>query len=241
MTVIQAWERLAALLSEPDVLRAARRDPRTRSDVNRCWREIEAHSDLRAATFYEPLFDMLEEEGDVAFDASILLWELGHLDSAFETLQKQFLFYNLPSAMRTASLAAAAAGLPVERNPFLERNMAVHGLLGHLRYRSPSREPANRADLEKEYAALVTVTDPHAGASDFRQPFVGHLPGYLATSEAAGADPPDEKVYLKLLMQRWRALLDSPASARATVLDLIDELLLHSAYVFARIVDEAER
>lgn len=67
---------------------------------------------------------------------------------------------------------------------------------------------------------MVTVTDPQAAAADFRQPFVGHLPGYLATSEAAGAQPPDEKIYFELLLQRWRALLDSPESA--------DERLLHS-------------
>lgn len=54
---------------------------------------------------------------------------------------------------------------------------------------------------------------------DFQHPFVGHLPGYLAISEAAGADPPSWDEYADLLMQQWRALLDSPMSA--------DEQLVH--------------
>ena len=66
----------------------------------------------------------------------------------------------------------------------------------------------------------MTATDPQTAAADFRQPFVGHLPGYLAISEATGTEPPDEKAYFELLMQRWRALLDSPESA--------DERLLHA-------------
>jgi len=48
--------------------------------------------------------------------------------------------------------------------------------------------------------------------NDFRVPFVGHLPGYLTESERTGAAPPDERIYNSLLLQRWRALLDSPDS-----------------------------
>ena len=53
----------------------------------------------------------------------------------------------------------------------------------------------------------------------FRTPFIGHLPGFLAVSEAAGADRPPEEAYNDLLMRQWRALLDSPASK--------DERLVH--------------
>lgn len=54
----------------------------------------------------------------------------------------------------------------------------------------------------------------------FRTPFVGHLPGYLTASEATALGRPDEHVYNELLMTRWRALLDSPASR--------EERLLHA-------------
>jgi hypothetical protein len=84
----------------------------------------------------------------------------------------------------------------------------------------PLQGSADRADLGKGYAALVTATDPETAAADFRRPFVGHLPGYLTIGEAAGTEPPDAKVYSELLMQRWQALLDSPESA--------DERLLHA-------------
>lgn len=55
---------------------------------------------------------------------------------------------------------------------------------------------------------------------NFRRPFVGHLPGYLAISEAADTDQPGWDEYSDLLMRQWGALLDSPASA--------DEQLLHT-------------
>lgn len=53
---------------------------------------------------------------------------------------------------------------------------------------------------------------------DFRHPFIGHLPGYLAIGEAAGADRPSRDEYEYLLMRQWRALLDSPASAAEPLL-----------------------
>jgi hypothetical protein len=37
----------------------------------------------------------------------------------------------------------------------------------------PLKESAQPANLEKGYAALVTVTDPHITASDSRQRFAG--------------------------------------------------------------------
>ena len=58
--------------------------------------------------------------------------------------------------------------------------------------------------------------------ADFRTPFVGHLPGYLAASEPTAPGRPIEEVYNDLLMAQWRALLESPASQ--------DERLLHAFF-----------
>jgi len=46
---------------------------------------------------------------------------------------------------------------------------------------------------------------------DFRHPLVGHLPGYLAISEAAGTDQPSWDEYADLLMRQWHALWSVPA------------------------------
>jgi len=54
---------------------------------------------------------------------------------------------------------------------------------------------------------------------DFREPFVGHLPGYLTASESTAPGAANDEVYNDLLMRQWRLLLDSPASK--------DERLLH--------------
>jgi hypothetical protein len=75
------------------------------------------------------------------------------------------------------------------------------------------QESADRADLDKGYAARVTAIDPTVAMPDFRQPFIGHLPGFREIGEAAGTGPPDEKLYFELIMQRWQALLDSPESS----------------------------
>jgi hypothetical protein len=69
------------------------------------------------------------------------------------------------------------------------------------------------------YAALVTEPGPSVVADDFRRPFVGYLPGYLAENEQTAPGPPTERVYNQLLMDRWQALLDSPESR--------DEALVH--------------
>ncbi len=53
---------------------------------------------------------------------------------------------------------------------------------------------------------------------DFRNPFVGHLPGYLTIGETAGADQPNWHDYVDLLTRQWHALLDSPISAEERVL-----------------------
>jgi Domain of unknown function (DUF4263) len=55
------------------------------------------------------------------------------------------------------------------------------------------------------YAARVTE-------ADFRTPFVGHLPGYLAESERTAPERPVEEVYNRLLMERWRQFIDSEES-----------------------------
>jgi hypothetical protein len=61
---------------------------------------------------------------------------------------------------------------------------------------------------------------PATVATSFRTPFTGHLPGYLAASQATAPGAPDEHVYNELLMAQWPALLDSPESR--------DERLLHA-------------
>ncbi|MET7334293.1 Shedu anti-phage system protein SduA domain-containing protein [Nonomuraea sp. NPDC005650] len=59
-----------------------------------------------------------------------------------------------------------------------------------------------------------------AVAGNFRDPFVGHLPGYLAASEATAPGRPVQEVYDAALVKQWRTLLDSPASQ--------DERLAHT-------------
>jgi hypothetical protein len=66
----------------------------------------------------------------------------------------------------------------------------------------------------------VAQTPDATPVDEFRTPFVGHLPGYLAHSERAGAGRPAEPTYIALLQQRWRTLLDDPASR--------DEKLVHA-------------
>src|SRR5690348_5817994 len=83
----------------------------------------------------------------------------------------------------------------------------------------PCKESVKRAG-SRRYAVQVIVTEPEPVADHFRQPFIGHLPGYLAISEAAGAHPPSAEPYNELLLQRWQALLDSTDSA--------DERVLHA-------------
>jgi hypothetical protein len=74
------------------------------------------------------------------------------------------------------------------------------------------RFPASRT-----YDAQVEVSETQLNF-DFRHPFVGHLPGYLAIGEAAGIDQPSWDEYTYLLMRQWRALLDSPVSAEEQLL-----------------------
>lgn len=47
---------------------------------------------------------------------------------------------------------------------------------------------------------------------DFRDPFVGHLPGYLAENDRTAPGPPKEEIYSRLLTERWQQLLESPES-----------------------------
>src|SRR5215469_4852712 len=53
----------------------------------------------------------------------------------------------------------------------------------------------------------------------FRQPFVGHLPGYRAAAEVTGAGRPNVEIYNDFLMRQWTALIDSDVSK--------DERLIH--------------
>ncbi|MEU4226772.1 Shedu anti-phage system protein SduA domain-containing protein [Nonomuraea sp. NPDC026600] len=59
-----------------------------------------------------------------------------------------------------------------------------------------------------------------AVAEDFRLPFIGYLPGYLAASEETAPGRPAQEVYDAAVMEQWRLLLDSPESQ--------DERLVHA-------------
>jgi len=66
----------------------------------------------------------------------------------------------------------------------------------------------------------VTESEPTVAATfDFREPFIGHLPGYRAAAELAAPGPLGQSAYEDFLMLQWQALLDSPESR--------DERLLH--------------
>jgi len=58
----------------------------------------------------------------------------------------------------------------------------------------------------------VTRPSSFALASEFRDPFTGHLPGYPAENERTSPGPPDPDRYNGFLMERWQALLDSEDS-----------------------------
>lgn len=58
----------------------------------------------------------------------------------------------------------------------------------------------------------MTQTGDLAKVEDFREPFIGHLPGYLDVGASVSPAPPDVDTYNELLMARWRALLESPQS-----------------------------
>ena len=66
---------------------------------------------------------------------------------------------------------------------------------------------------------MRAVRPVDVAALNFREPFVGHLPGYLAASELTAPGEPSQDVYNDLLMRQWRALIDSPESK--------DESLIH--------------
>lgn len=65
-------------------------------------------------------------------------------------------------------------------------------------------------DRQRDQCAFDVATE-HA-ADEFRTPFVGHLPGFLAVGEQTGSGRPSVSEYARLLMLRWTVLLDSPAS-----------------------------
>jgi hypothetical protein len=67
---------------------------------------------------------------------------------------------------------------------------------------------------------IMTAQVPSMTSAGFREPFVGHLPGYRAESERFAPGPPSESSYNELLVDQWRALLDSSESR--------DEALVHA-------------
>jgi hypothetical protein len=64
----------------------------------------------------------------------------------------------------------------------------------------------------------VTRTAPSAQASSFREPFPGHLPGYLVESERTSPGRPDQEAYERFLVGRWQALLDNEESRDESLL-----------------------
>ncbi|MEU1396170.1 Shedu anti-phage system protein SduA domain-containing protein [Micromonospora zamorensis] len=66
----------------------------------------------------------------------------------------------------------------------------------------------------------MTATAADADTSDFRAPFVGFLPGYLAESQRTAPGRPNEDIYNAMVAERWTALLNSTASS--------DEALVHT-------------
>ncbi|MFF4617711.1 Shedu anti-phage system protein SduA domain-containing protein [Nonomuraea jabiensis] len=64
------------------------------------------------------------------------------------------------------------------------------------------------------------MTEATSPAANFHEPFVGHLPGYLAANQATAPGRSLQEVYDAALMEQWRALIDSSASQ--------DERLVHT-------------
>ena len=62
------------------------------------------------------------------------------------------------------------------------------------------------------------MTQLPAVASSFRDPFPGHLPGYLAESERTSPGRPHQDAYDEFLMDRWQALLESEESRDESLL-----------------------
>ena len=54
--------------------------------------------------------------------------------------------------------------------------------------------------------------------ASFRDPFPGHLPGYLAENERTSPGRPDQETYNQFLVERWQALLDSEDSRDESLL-----------------------
>lgn len=68
------------------------------------------------------------------------------------------------------------------------------------------------------YPSRVTRPTSPALTSSFRDPFPGHLPGYLAENERTSPARPDPDIYDSFLMERWQALLDSEDSRDESLL-----------------------
>ena len=57
-----------------------------------------------------------------------------------------------------------------------------------------------------------------ASANGFRDPFMGHLPGYLAENERTSPGRPDPDTYERFLVERWQTLLASEDSRDESLL-----------------------
>jgi len=80
--------------------------------------------------------------------------------------------------------------------------------------RSPvaTRRTGFVAEYAVEYGSHVARSIADDTAGSFRDPFPGHLPGYLAENARTSPGRPDETMYNEALEQRWQALIDSEDS-----------------------------
>jgi len=74
------------------------------------------------------------------------------------------------------------------------------------------RDDRGRPAAAPGYSSRMTRRASLPTASEFGEPFVGHLPGYRAETGRTAPGAPDPEVYSRYLTERWQALLDSQDS-----------------------------
>lgn len=97
---------------------------------------------------------------------------------------------------------------------------AARNVTSSAEFAANQRRTTVRRSVLGAFAALQVAfaRDPPDLASPFRDPFPGHLPGYLAESERTSPGRPDPEAYNQFLVERWQALLDSEDSRDESLL-----------------------